>query len=469
MATQLFKQNALLMAKIEGTYGTDSVPDANNNPFLVRNMSINPMEGSAVDLEYVRPWYGQDASLRVATYMSCQFDTDWVPGPNAAGTASPFDVLLRACGLSATAVAAAITGTAQTGEKDVTGTAQSGSTSSTLKLASATSGTTNRFQGTLVEITGGTGKGQIRTVTAWDSTTKVATISPKWDVTPDATSTYRLEAHIKLAAGASATSGTYEGMRVRTTGGTGSGQSRAITNYNGTYKVATINTDWGTAPDATTTYSVDEAMHYNPVSASFESVTIYYNVGGVVHKMIGCRGTFTTKLAANEIPALSFSFTGLYGGVADVAITTPTYSGFGKPPAVNSTNTSGVLFGKTFIGGTAGLQVASMSFDLGNAINYRQLVGSEQVVISDRKPKGSIQLEMTLLAFKDWLGAVKNGDTGRMYMENGAVTGQTVAINMPRVQLENPRYGESDGIVMLDLDFRALWSSGNDDVRYIEK
>ena len=89
-----------------------------------------------------------------------------------------------------------------------------------------------------------------------------------------------------------------------------------------------------------------------------------------------------------------------------MAITTPTYTGFGKPQAVNSTNTSGVLFGKTFIGGTTGLQVASMSFDLGNAINYRQLVGSEQVVISDRKPKGSIQLEMTLLAFKDWLSAV---------------------------------------------------------------
>ena len=90
-------------------------------------------------------------------------------------------------------------------------------------------------------------------------------------------------------------------------------------------------------------------------------------------------------------------------------------------------------------------------------------------MISDRKPNGSIQLEMTLLAFKDWLSAVKNGDVGRMYMENGAVTGQTVAINMPRVQLENPRYSESDGIVMLDLDFRALWTSGNDDVRYIEK
>ena len=93
MATQLFKQNAILMAKIETTSGTDSIPDSSNNAVLVRNMSINPMEGNAVDLEYVRPWYGQDASLRVATYMTCQFDTDWVPGPGAAGTASPFDNL----------------------------------------------------------------------------------------------------------------------------------------------------------------------------------------------------------------------------------------------------------------------------------------------------------------------------------------------------------------------------------------
>lgn len=469
MATNLFKQNAYVLAKIESTYGTDPTPDVNNNAYLVRNMTINPMEGSAVDLEYVRPWYGQDASLRVSTYMSCTFDMDWVPGVAAAGTPSPFDVLLRACGLSATAVAAAITGTAQTGEKNVSGTAQSGSTRSTLKLASATSGSTNRFQGARVEITGGTGRGQIRTITAWDSSTKVATISPNWDITPDATSTYTIQAHIKLASGASATSGTYEGMRIRTTGGTGSGQGRAITTYNGTYKVATVNVDWTTAPDATTTYSVDEAMHYNPVSSSFESCTIYYNVGGVIHKMIGCRGTFTTKLAANEIPALSFAFTGLYGGIADVAITAPTYTGFGTPVAVNSTNTTGLLHEKTFAGGTTGIQVASMSFDLGNAINYRQLVGSELVVISDRKPKGTISMEMTLLAFKDWLGAVKDGSTGRFYMENGYLNGLTVAINMPRVQLENPRYSESDGIVMLEMDFRALWTSGNDDVRYIEK
>jgi hypothetical protein len=60
---------------------------------------------------------------------------------------------------------------------------------------------------------------------------------------------------ITLAAGASAVNDFYNGMTVRLTGGTGSGQERKITDYVGATKVATISPDW-TAPDATSTYDV---------------------------------------------------------------------------------------------------------------------------------------------------------------------------------------------------------------------
>lgn len=61
---------------------------------------------------------------------------------------------------------------------------------------------------------------------------------------------------ITLTAGASAVTDFYKGALVRLTGGTGAGQRRFCTAYNGTTKVATVDTAWAVTPDNTTTYEV---------------------------------------------------------------------------------------------------------------------------------------------------------------------------------------------------------------------
>lgn len=72
------------------------------------------------------------------------------------------------------------------------GTAQS-ATSTTLVLASATNFTTDSIPvgGTLI-ITGGTGLGESRIITAYTNSSDTATVSPAWTTTPDNTSTYVL-------------------------------------------------------------------------------------------------------------------------------------------------------------------------------------------------------------------------------------------------------------------------------------
>lgn len=61
---------------------------------------------------------------------------------------------------------------------------------------------------------------------------------------------------ITLAAGASANDDEYNGRAVKITSGTGSGQHRPISDYNGTTKVATVSANWDTTPDATSVYEV---------------------------------------------------------------------------------------------------------------------------------------------------------------------------------------------------------------------
>tara|TARA_X000001382_G_C3175137_1_gene180819 strand:+ start:677 stop:3271 length:2595 start_codon:yes stop_codon:yes gene_type:complete len=61
---------------------------------------------------------------------------------------------------------------------------------------------------------------------------------------------------ITLHSGASSQNDIYNGSTINVTGGTGSGQTRIISDYVGSSKVATVSENWTTAPDNTSTFTV---------------------------------------------------------------------------------------------------------------------------------------------------------------------------------------------------------------------
>jgi len=66
----------------------------------------------------------------------------------------------------------------------------------------APSGTNDYYNGAELRITGGTGEGQVRTVSDYDGGTRVLTVSTAWDTEPDNTSTFELDEFAKdLTAG----------------------------------------------------------------------------------------------------------------------------------------------------------------------------------------------------------------------------------------------------------------------------
>jgi prepilin-type N-terminal cleavage/methylation domain-containing protein len=69
---------------------------------------------------------------------------------------------------------------------------------------------------------------------------------------------------ISLSSGASSTSNIYVGLMLHTLAGTGSGQFRRITAYNGASNVALVNTDWTIIPDSTTTYAFAYVLGTGP-------------------------------------------------------------------------------------------------------------------------------------------------------------------------------------------------------------
>ena len=92
--------------------------------------------------------------------------------------------------LTPSAVSGNVTLTATT-LNHTSGTAQS-ATSTTITLKATSSATNDIYNGMSIEITGGTGVGQIRRIEDYVGSTKVATVESAWTVTPNGTSTYEV-------------------------------------------------------------------------------------------------------------------------------------------------------------------------------------------------------------------------------------------------------------------------------------
>lgn len=97
-------RNKLLVAAIEGTYGTDANPTGAANAMLTHGLEINAMEGSQVSRDLDKPGLGNDLQLHVGTHVVVTFDVE-VAGAGAVDTVPAYGVLLRGCGLQQNVVA----------------------------------------------------------------------------------------------------------------------------------------------------------------------------------------------------------------------------------------------------------------------------------------------------------------------------------------------------------------------------
>lgn len=209
------------------------------------------------------------------------------------------------------------------------------------------------------------------------------------------------------------------------------------------------------APDPT------PRAEYLPVSAGIESVTIYVNVDGVLHKLLGARGTVRMEMNARSIPRFRFTFRGLFVAIADGAAPAVTLTAWQKPLPVNKGNTSGLS-----LHGFAGGVMSELSIDVANSVVFRSLVGQELVAITDRQSSGSISLEAVTVATKDWWTSAKDAATGAFSILHGLTAGNKIKVDAPAVQLLSPQYQDLDGIQMLQMQmgFQPT-TAGNDELK----
>jgi len=73
---------------------------------------------------------------------------------------------------------------------------------------------------------------------------------------------------ITLDAAASADNDAYNGGVIRIVGGTGEGQSKTISDYVGSTKVATVDSAWATEPDDTSVFAIDGVLQLVVINES---------------------------------------------------------------------------------------------------------------------------------------------------------------------------------------------------------
>lgn len=199
---------------------------------------------------------------------------------------------------------------------------------------------------------------------------------------------------------------------------------------------------------------------FAPISANFESLTIYANVDGVQHRITGARGTAQLVIAAGDIPVFRFRFIGIYNTPTDVVPGAASFTGWQVPVGVRDS----VVPTLTIHGvAKATAPIRQFTLDLGNQLVYRNLIGATSAQITDREPEGSIELEAVTVATKDWWTIVRQATTAALSVSLNTVAFNTVEVAATKVQMTDPQYGEQDGVVMLSMGMRFLPTVGNDE------
>lgn len=199
---------------------------------------------------------------------------------------------------------------------------------------------------------------------------------------------------------------------------------------------------------------------YTIVEDNVESGTIYFEMDGVRHVILGARGTFSLNMAPKGIPRFRFTVTGLLGTIADQALTNVTLAGWTTPLECSSVNTTMTLHGWSSV-------AESLSIDLGNTVTPRFLIGSESVIISDRRTTGTAVVEATTLAEIDWFDRALDRTRGALSLIHGTAAGNIVEINAPAIEIGKISQGQTDSILNYSLPLSLCPVAGRDELEIV--
>lgn len=234
-----------------------------------------------------------------------------------------------------------------------------------------------------------------------------------------------------------------------------------------------------TLNDAFTFTTKPTGFEYAPISTAFPSITLYLYFDGILHRLTGARGTFTVDAPGGNLATFTFTFTGNFELVTDVAIPDAEFEAqipsqvelaqVQVNPRVDQTDhedDEDVVCGtwEDQPNGIIGTLCASnFSLDMGNNIVPRQCINEpdsyQGSIITSRQPTGAFDPELELVATHDFWGLLSEADVLGWQARVGTVRGNIVRFEAPSAQYSGLSYQDRDGLRVLNVDLRFSGSA----------
>lgn len=435
----------------------------------IMNPQLSPIEGEYIDFDYIRPYMGNSPRIQASRHVALNFSTPLTGGIGPQGMIPPWSSLMRMCGMAMTEVETEWLPGQLAADADLGATSikyvDSNSTGDKFAVGDVIR-TENvwRLKGAIPTST---------TITAVNTTTNTITLSAPLTASVVKGMKFVFSRDtLDLTTTGSAASGTdritvstnLEHIR------TGQRITHAsipadtyIKYFNSTTGVIVLSAaTTGIIADASTVQLDYKHISYNTINSDHEYGTIWYfdDVERVVHKMKGVRGSWKVIASPGEMPRIEWTMLGLYIRPIDVtSVPSPDLSNWNKPTAVYNANSSCFYAG-------INLNAGVFEVDCANVLEYRNLIGAEDVLITDRKSTGRVSWEANQLSEAHWFDRVNDGESGPLQFQRGATSnpGNRFYIHADDMSLFNLTFDERNGIRFYQGDMSFVPTSGNDDI-----
>lgn len=203
------------------------------------------------------------------------------------------------------------------------------------------------------------------------------------------------------------------------------------------------------------TYTPDQAV------ANVPSISVGLYRDGLRKLLRGARGN-VKYVAKNGEPGMwEFEFLGVYDGVSDVAMITPS--------GVETTVPVPLLTAQFSVAAFSAF-CSQVSFDMGNTLAPRADINKAEgyisTIITQRDAKGSFDPEDELVANHDFYGRWVANTTGALTWRHTGSAGNICIFNAPACQYVKVTETERNGIATMGADFALVRSAavGNDEI-----
>ena len=175
----------------------------------------------------------------------------------------------------------------------------------------------------------------------------------------------------------------------------------------------------------------------------------------------GCAGTVTFEGRVGQPLLARFTFTGVYAGVTTGTLRVPT----------QETGIPGIFQGVSATWGGASRVLSTINLDVGNSVVLRESVNASSgllhAVITDRRPTGSIDPDLELVATEDFYGQLQNNTTKALaFVVNTtnatSISGDTtrdLTFTLGDCRVTNVNDANRNGIQVAGIDFEIVDTS----------